>query len=542
MLASDTLDAPESATSPLAVRAPDDRGFRYDGAAADAAVKFFPRYLKLTKDRWAGKPFVLAAWQEHDIVRPLFGWKRADGTRRYRRCIVWVARKNGKTELAAGISLLMLIGDALFGAEVYSIAADEDQAKIVFDKAQLMVGMSEELSAVLETPTTSIFCPQTQGAFKALSGRPKGKHGLNMSGLIGDEVHEWPDDRLYTFIHQSTGARLEPLEFLISTAGIIGEGYGWELWQESCKIRDGIIDDPETLVVIYGADEKDDWQSEETWKKANPNYGVSPTAEYMRAEAKKAAESPRRENDFKRYHLNLWTEQAIRWLTIESWDACQVTDWRDEAALVGRPCFGGLDLASTQDIAALVWAFPPDEEGGIWRLAPRFWVPERTLKLRVKRDRVPYDLFKKEGALFTTEGNVTDYRVIRKRIVEDAEKFSVKLLGIDRWNSTQTAVELQDEGIPVGLVGQGYQSLSAPSKLFEQLVISGLLDHGAHPVLRWMAKNVAIERDPADNIKPTKEKSSEKIDGIVGAIMGLFCATNGEPAEENIGSGAVVIV
>jgi len=531
----------------------------YHEAAADAAVQFFPENLRFTTGEWAGQPFALAPWEEHDIIRPLFGWKRKDGTRRYRRCYVWVPRKNGKTELAAGVSLLALMADGEFGGQVFSIAADEDQAKIVFDKAVAMVGWSDELSKHLQCFKTSIFCPELTASFRPLSGTPTGKHGLNMSGLVGDEIHEWRDGRLYTFVHQSSAARRQPLEFLISTAGE-RTGYGWEVWDYCQKVMSGEIDDPETLVVVYAADPEDDWTDPATWAKANPNFPTSPKREYLEAECRQAKELPRLENDFKRYHLNIWTEQAVRWLPIEAWDECGhpiAAEMQPPAKggsgrkggqskpvngrwlrladkMAGRTAYGGIDLSSTTDLSCLVWVFPPEQEGGLWTVVPRFYVPKDRIPERARRDKVDYDQWEKASALVATPGNVVDYAFIREQVFADAERFKVEQIAIDRWNATQLTTELIAEGLDAVLFGQGFASMSAPSKELEKLVIGRKLDHGGHPVLRWCARNVAVETDAAENIKPSKVRSTERIDGVVALINALGVATQVKEPEMDI--------
>lgn len=525
----------------------------FDAEAAEAAVAFFPRYLRLTTGEWAGRPFALEGWQADDIIRPLFGWKRKDGTRRYRRCYVWVPRKNGKTELAAGVALLALIADGEMGGQVFSIAADEKQAKLVFDKATAMVGWSPELSKFLTCFKTSIYCADLAAAFKPLSGNPRGKHGLNMSGLIGDEIHEWRDADLYTFVHQSAAARRQPIEFLISTAGT-REGYGWEAWDYCLKVAGSEIDDPETLVVIYAADPEADWTSPETWAAANPNYPISPKHDYLEAECREARESPRKENDFKRYHLNIWTEQAVRWLSMEAWDACGFpagtvaagggceipppadiapgvrrapvnARWQTlEEGLFGRRCFGGLDLSSTTDLTAWVMMFPPEEREGVWTMIVRAFMPEARIAERVRRDRAPYDQWARQGALITTPGNVVDYDFVKDQVYRDAQRFKVEAIGIDRFLAPQIAIQIQQEGLNAQFFGQGFLSLSAPSKELERLVLDRRLDHGGHPAARWCAGNVAIATDPAGNIKPAKDKSTERIDIIAAAVNALGMA------------------
>lgn len=540
-----------------------DGSFWFGERTADKAVAFFRDHLVFSEGEWAGRPFILEDFQEHDIVRPLFGWKRADGTRRYRRAFVWIARKNGKTELAAGIALLVLLGDAEPGGQVFSIASEKDQASIVFNKASNMVARAPNLANRLECLKETIYCPPLNASFRPLSGKPKGKHGLAMSGLVGDEIHEWPNGDLYTFVHDSAAARRQPLEFLISTAGQKGT-HGEEVFKECQAVIAGDIDDPETLVLIYAPNEGDDWTQEETWRKANPNFGKSVKTEPFLAAFKLARQLPRLENDFKRYRLNIWTDQAVKWLPIDAvddegkrfgWDHC-IGDlpWKDEGKtpaesrfehrLHGKTCFGGLDLSSTNDLSGLGWWFPIQE--GLERPVAlvRAFKPADLIKAHAKRDRVPYDRMVAEGSLFTTPGNVVDYAFIQEQIKRDAERFKVAYVGdtnrkegqgglaIDRWNATETAVKLQQEGLPVVLFGQGFASMSAPSKELERLVMGNAFDHGGQPLFRRHAQAVAVETDSADNIKPAKDKSSIRIDLIVAIVEAIGIACKSEPEEE----------
>lgn len=555
----------KEATRPLAIKSPGAvfrDGFWWEGEcwfderAADAAVAFFQDHLVFSEGEWAGKPFALEAWQEHDIIRPLFGWKCLDGTRRFRRCFVWVPRKNGKTELAAGVALLALLGDGEPGGQVFSIASEKDQAKLVFDKAANMVARSPSLARLLDCLKETIYCSQLNASFRPLSGKPKGKHGLSMSGLVGDELHEWPSGDLYTFVHDSAAARRQPLEFLISTAGVKGT-HGEELWHETQAILAGDVDDPGTLVVVYAAGPDDDWTDPKIWAKANPNLGVSVKLDGpsgLAAAAKLAQQVPRLENDFKRYRLNMWTDQAVRWLPIDAeddtgrrfgWDHCKgPLDWRAlEESLRFKRCFGGLDLSSTSDLSALVWFFPKQEGLEVPAVLARFYKPADLIEAHGKRDKLPYRRQVSEGSLIATPGNVVDYEFIRAQIYRDAERFKVAFMGdadlagdqgglaIDRWNATETAVKLGQEGVPVVLFGQGFASMSPPAKELERLVMSNGFHHGGHPVLRDHAKAVAVETDAAGNIKPSKGKSSLRIDGIAALTMALGIAARDRGAE-----------
>lgn len=523
----------------------------FDEIAAQRAVDFFPKYLTFTSGEWAGRPFYLEGWQENNIIRPLFGWKRAGGARRFRRCFVWVPRKNGKTELAAGISLLMLLGDGEQGGEVYSIAADKDQATIVFNKATSMVEKSTTLSNDLICLKPAIYCSELNASFKPLSGSGKGKHGLAASGLIGDEIHEWVNGELYQFMHDSESSRRQPLEFLISTAGKIG-GYGAEVYDECKKIIDGTLDDPETLVVIYAADpDNDDWKSEATWFKVNPNLGVSKKLDIMRADAKRAMQSPRLQNAFLAYHLNIWTEQAVRWLPIDlvgddgqrfGWNYCGgPKSWRElEISLAGKDCFTGIDLSSVVDLTAIIHFFPIQEGLEIPAVLCRFFKPKAYLDEHGKRDKLPYQKWSKEGILFTTPGNVVDYAFIKKQLFADAEKFEIKKIGIDRYNATQTTIEIAQEGLPIEYFRQGFLSMNPPCKELERLVISNSIHHGNHPILNRHARAVAVEEDAAGNIKPTKQKSTERIDGIVGLVEGMGMAAQGDDSAKELTSEKIL--
>lgn len=502
--------------------------YYFDTALADAAVEFFPRFLRLVDGEWAGRPFVLADWQAHH-TRQIFGWRRrSDGMRRYRTVRVWVPRKNGKTEWFAGLGHLLTIGDGEPGAQVFSFATDKDQAKLLFNKAVNMAALSAPLSQHYEVAKTGMFCPALMSSFRPLSGEATGKHGLSPHAALGDECHEWRDSRLHTFLRQGMGARRQPLDAIISTAGEI-KTYGHELYLDSEAVLEDPSLDDQCYVVRYAADPADDWSDPKVWAKANPNLGISLKLEYLAAECKRAQRSPRAENDFKRYHLNLWVEQATRWFPMHRWadntaEPENADLWKAlPDRMAHRRGFAGLDLGSTSDITCLVWVFPPEKEGDRWAVIPFFWVPEDTVPLR-DSPRAPYRRWISQGALRTTPGNVTDYDFIEHTTMEGAERFECVGLAIDRWNATQVMVHLGEAGLPVMKFGQGYASMGAPSKELERLFMSGQLEHGNHPVLEWMFRNAIYRKDPAGNIKPDKERAAEKIDGVVGTVMGLGLA------------------
>jgi phage terminase large subunit-like protein len=316
----------------------------------------------------------------------------------------------------------------------------------------------------------------------------------------------------------STGARRQPLIIHITTADFDRPSICNEKYDYACKVRDGIIHDPAFLPVIYEADRDDDWTNPEVWAKANPNLGISVSLQYLERECRRAQETPSYENTFKRLHLNMKTQQDVRWLGMEAWDACG-EEAIEESVLEGQECFAGLDLSTTTDISAFVLAFQDEE--GVLTVLPRFWIPEDSALKRERRDRVPYVDWARQGLIETTPGNVIDYDRIRTHINDIKDRFKITEIAIDRWNATQLATQLQGDGFEVVAFGQGFKDMTAPTKELEKLVMSGKLRHAGHPVLRWMASNVAVETDAAGNLKPSKKKSTERIDGIVALVMAL---------------------
>jgi phage terminase large subunit-like protein len=519
-----------------------------DNRAAKRAIDFFHECLTFTAGEWMGQPFVLEPWQQA-IVGNIFGWKRPDGRRRYREVFIFVPRKCGKSELAGGLGNLLTFADGEPGAQVYCAAADREQARLVFNAAKTMVAAEPELASRSRTYTNSIVVPDTAGVLKVVFAEAYNKHGINAHGIIIDELHAQPNRDLVDVLTTSTGARRQPLIIHITTADYDRESICNEKYDYACKVRDGIIDDPAFLPVIYEATLDDDWTDPNVWAKANPNLGVSVSMEYLERECRRARETPTYENTFKRLHLKMRTQQDVRWLSLEQWDACGGghtggADPIDEDSLRGRECFIGLDLSTTTDVTALVMVFPAgknahrshyirtaDEyfnesnedsrDDGAVTIIPRFWIPADNAKKREDRDRVPYVTWARQGLIEMTPGNVVDYEVIRQRINELEQQYDIREIAIDPWNATHLSTQLQGDGFEVVTFGQGYKSMTAPTKELEKLVVSGKLRHGGHPVLRWMASNVAVEMDPAGNVKPSQKKSTERIDGIVATIMAL---------------------
>lgn len=487
--------------------------------AANRAVFFIEKYLRHTKGRWAGVPFTLMPWQRDEIIRPLFGRLRQDGLRQYRTCYVEIPRKNGKSTLAAAIALKLLLADSEPGAEIYSAAADREQASIVFNEAAQMVRMSPVLSKRCKIIDSQkrIVVPKTGSFYRAISADAPRKHGFNAHGIIFDEVHAQPNRELWDVLTTSTGARAQPLVFAITTAGYDRNSICWELHDYAVKVRDGIIEDPTFLPVIYAADEDDDWKSEKVWAKCNPGLGEYRDIQEMRDMCKRAQAIPALENTFRRLYLNQWTSQESRWMQMDAWDA--TAGLVVEEKLHGRECYAGLDLSSTTDISALMLLFPMDN--GELHVLSRFYIPEENIAERERRDRVPYRQWVREGLIKTTPGNVIDYAFIRQDINRLGALYNIKEIAHDPWNATQLALELAGDGFTMVPIRQGFSSMSAPTKDLMNLVLAKRLKHNGNKVLRWMADNVAVEQDAAGNIKPSKRKSTQRIDGIVALIMAI---------------------
>jgi phage terminase large subunit-like protein len=494
-----------------------------DAKAADIAVRFFEENLTHSKGELGGKPFVLEQWQK-DYVSKLFGTMNGD-VRQYRTSLLAIPRKNGKSTLCAGIALKLMF-DGEPGAEIYSCAADRDQARLVFEMAKVCVENSPKLRSRLRVFRNSIVREDTHTTYKALSAEAFTKHGLNAHGIIFDELHAQPDRELWDVMTTSTGARRQPLCVAITTAGYDRKSICWEIWRYALAVRDGAIKDSTFLPAIYAAEAADDWTAEDTWRKANPNLGVSVKLDDLRVRCKRAQDMPSEENTFKRLHLNMWTEQDTRFLQMSHWAQ---GDKPCPVMLDGRECFGGLDLATTYDTTCFCLLFPLDD-GTFWA-EPHFWIPEDNMRDRVKRDRVPYDVWAKAGKLHLTPGNVTDFDKVRADIVALSKKYNIRQVAIDRWNAHQITGQLQGDGINVLGFGQGYGSMSSPTAALEAAVVGGKLLHGGHPVLAWQASNVAVQSDHQGNKKPSKAKSTERIDGIVALIMALgIHATSTAPA------------
>ena len=499
----------------------------YDEKAADFAVGFI-EMLKHTKGMWHGKPFELMPWQEQ-IVRDVFGTLKPNGFRQFTMAYVEISKKQGKSELAAAIALLLCCADGEERAEVYGCAADRQQASIVFEVAADMVRMCPALNRrvkILASQKRLVYQP-TSSFYQVLSAEAYSKHGFNVSGVVFDELHAQPNRKLFDVMTKGSGdARMQPLYFLITTAGTDTHSICYEIHQKALDIMEGRKHDPTFYPVIYGAGEDEDWTDPEVWKKANPSLGITIGIDKVEVACESAKQNPAEENAFRQLRLNQWVKQTVRWMPMLEWDKCAYPV--DEKMLEGRVCYAGLDLSSTTDLSALVLVFPPGDDEDLYYVLPYFWVPEDTLDLRVARDHVPYDIWAREGKVMTTEGNVIHYGFIEKFIETLGERFNIREIAYDRWGATQVSQDLDYMGFTVVPFGQGFASMSPPTKELMKLVLERRIAHGGHPVLRWNMDNIHVRTDPAGNIKADKEKSTEKIDGAVALIMALDRAIRNE--------------
>lgn len=506
----------------------DANGYHFGAKLAREECKWFHDELTHVKGDMAGEPFTLEPW-EVALVGNIFGWLDKAGNRRYREVLLYIPRKNGKTPLGAGLIDRVLFKDREPGAEIYGVADSYGRARFVFEHAAGMVKRNPKLFERCQ-----IFKGQSKAiqlrnhpdnvddlsVYRLISGESDVGHGQNIHVVVVDELHLQPDRDLVDSLSTATASkgRRQPLIVYLTTADYMRPSICNEIYEYACRVRDG-LSNARFLPMIYEASCDDDWTDEKVWARVNPNLDVSVSLEYLRAECQKAIDAPANENRFKRLHLNIRTEQDVRWLKMEAWDACGETEV-DPELLKGKPCWAGLDLATSRDTTALALLFR-NEDGG-FKLLSYFWLPEVTARERSRVDRVPYPQWIKEGLIRKSGENTADYALIRRDINDLAQEYSIQEIAIDRaFQGDQLACELMQDGFEVIAFGQGFWSMAAPTKRLDELVRECKLYHGANPVLRWMASNVSVELNAAGDLKPSRKKSTEKIDGIVATIMAL---------------------
>ena len=507
-------------------------GSWFDAEIAARAISFIEECCHHVEGDLAGKPFLLQPWQKA-VIANLFGWLRKDKhgriVRRYREVLLYLPRKQGKTPLSAAIALYVFFCDGEKGQMDLIAAADREQAGMLFRQAKGMVEAEPELSSRCRVfggsaqagQSRSIYRHDDSSSLRVISADANTKHGGNPHLVLVDELHAQPNRDLLDVLQTSMASanRKQPLLVLITTADFDRPSICNEKHDYACKVRDGVIDDPSFLPVVYEAGEDEDWTSPTVWRKANPNLGVSVSEEYLERESARARENPAYQNTFRRLHLNQKTRTSTLAIPLDKWDAGGAPLHPD--TLAGLECFGGLDLSTTTDLSAFARLYPPEEEGGPYRVLLNLWAPRNRARERSQRDRVPYEAWADQGWITLTPGDVIDYDAIRRDINELADHSPIREIAADRWNATQLLTQLQGDGFSVVAFGQGFRDMTAPTKELLALVASGRLIHGGNPVLRWMASVLATETDAAGNLKPSKAKSTDRIDGIAALIMAL---------------------
>lgn len=515
------------------------KDYYYDEAAAYNAVQFFENEVLHVKGPLAGRPLILEGWQ-HKFIRRLYGWKRrCDHTRKHRVTFVFVPRKNGKSLLGAGIALYGLVADGIripnpeepgewifkpeLGAEVVSAAVDRDQARIIFDVCAQIIKLNPRLSELLTVTKKAIVFLDTASKYTVLSADVEKQHGQNSSTIVFDELHTQPNGKLVEVLKTGTAARAQPLEAYFTTAGHDKTSICYEYYDKAKRLLDPLdpTRDPSFLPVIFEAkvdkDNPDFWRDPKVWKEANPNLGVSVRVDYIERIYADACANKRDENSFKRLHLNIWTEQLDRWLSLTDWVECGKNKF-DPASHHGEQCVGGLDLSRKIDLTAFVLLFKgPDN---LVDVLPYFWCPEKTIRKRAS-DGVPYLEWAQQGFLKATPGEVIDFDFVRRDINELAALYRIKEIAYDPAFATGLATDLDSDGLNPIEVYSSYRKLSEPSKELEALLTARTLRHNGNPILQWMAANVATEEDAGGNIRPSKKRSKDRIDGIVALVNAL---------------------
>lgn len=503
----------------------DRRDFYFDPAAAYNATQFFQRELVHVKDSHgakAGEPLKLEPW-EIKFIRRLYGWKRRDdGTRRYRTVFLFIPRKNGKSFLGAGIGLYGLVADGEMGAEVVSAAVDREQARVIFDVAKQIVNYNPRLLKRVTAYAKTLVVHNTASKYSVLSADVENKHGSNPSTIVFDELHTQPNGDLVAVLTSGSHTRRQPLTVYFTTAGVDRNSICYETYLKAKQVKAEPWRDPTFLSVIYEATPEDNWEDEKVWKRVNPNYGVSINPVNFRQAFNEAKENRRKENEFKRLHLNIWTEQAERWISMDQWDECGERRFT-ERDLEELNCIGGMDLSTRVDLTAFVQVFKDFETGGVY-LLPHFWLPrmsDKDMLAKEHKDNVPYREWAKQGLIELTPGPIIDYGYIRKKINKLSERFRIREIAFDPHRAEQIAIQLQSDGFEMVEVRQSHYSLSEACKEFEGLLQARKLWHNMNPILRWMAGNASVDTNAQGDIMPSKKSEKLHMDGIAATINAL---------------------
>lgn len=512
-----------------------ERGIYFDGRRAQRVIRFF-LFLRHVDGEFVGQPVVLQPWQQF-VLAMVFGWRRIDnGYRRFRTVYLSVARKNGKSTMIGGVGLYLLDADNEPSARVYAVATKKDQALEIWEGALKLMQKSPALKKRIRhyKHKTSLVVESTMSKFVPLGRDSSTMDGLNVHGWLVDELHAHRTRDMWDIGRGGTGTRRQPLTIAITTRGVNARGICYSIDSYVCSLLDGTAHNDAFFGVIYTLDEGDDWENENVWVKANPGLGVNVSLTDMQDKAREATAMPEALSTFLTKHCNLWTQSENRWVNITKWKDGAVPV--DPVALLGRPCYGALDLSSNLDITAFVLVFPPQEDGDLWIVLPHFWIPADNIQDRVKRDRVEYDVWVRAGFLHATPGDTIDHAYVLAEIERLHTLYDIREIAFDRWGASQVVLRLQGMGLEVVEHGQGFAGMAPAMRELERLIWGGMMAHGGHPVLTWMAGNLVVARDPAGNLKPDRDKSREKIDGMVALAMAVGRAVRHGAAEADAGS------
>lgn len=513
--------------------------YYFDSVAADRVVRFFHRHVKHIKGPLAGKPFILEPWQRK-IARRLFGWKnRSDGTRKFRTLFLFIAKKNGKSLFGAGLALYLLHADGEQGAEICSAAADKEQAKVLFDVAKTLNDQDPLLSSLTVSYKNALVAPRSGSSYKVISADSRTKDGPNWHGILFDELHAQRDRRLYDVLRAGVVARKQPLEIYMTTAGTDTDSIGYQVYRYAKDVAAGLIKDPTFFPVIYEADDQDDWTKEETWKKANPNYGISVFAEYFKRKVIECSGNPALLASFLRLHCNRWSNDHAKLISPRTWAKCRSNLTIPD--LVGRECWGGQDLASTMDLASIALVFPLDRG---WAAIMRYWCPDETMKKRTEQERERWYPWLQAGHIRKTPGGRIDYAAIRKEWNDLRKIYNIREIGTDPWNALQLAGQLENEDkFKVVAVPQTMSHMSDATKEFLACVNDHSFEHFGNPVLGWNAANLVIMEDTKENQMPNKKAAKDKIDGVVAVMIAMARSLRcGKKVQQSVYEGRGVLV
>lgn len=491
--------------------------YTYDPQKAVKPALFSKLMCKHLKGPLAGEAILFDSWQLFMITQ-IYGWFREDGRRVVRTVYFEVPRKNGKSTICSVLGLYHLFADNEASAEIYSAAKTRDQARIVFGDAQAMVRGSSALTAQLGVHRNNIHHLPTNSKFEPLASDAGSLEGRNPSFSIVDEVHTHPNPEVWDVLAVASGARAQPLQFGITTAGTNREGVAYQLRDYLIKVIQGQVEDDSFWGQIYTIDSDDDWRASSSWAKANPGYGKSVQPDDMERLAKQAGESPSARVNYLTKRLNVWQNSSEAWLNMNDWDKCGMTERPPMESFKGQPCYLGLDLASVSDFACVSVLFPQD--GKVYQYVQSF-LPEDTVYNKAGSMGRLYQQWAEEGRIIMTEGNVNDLKYMKEYILKLCETYNVKEIAFDPWGANELSADLLDRGLPMTKVGQGMGSMSGPSKSYEKIVKAATLVHGNDPVLNWMASNCEAYHDVNENVKIRKGTETAKIDGIIASIMAL---------------------